>query len=150
MSRMFHLSVHVRYSYASYVRSSYVATFHADITELDRFTASEKKYSWLPLFAWLSGLWDPSQFLSQHNHWSSTLKPNIYWWICYISLLGPYHQHMISTFNTCSWGPTYQSLTDTGGGYNLRGADLLHHTPRPFQPRILHFPPKGTARSQVK
>jgi hypothetical protein len=33
-------------------------------------------------------------------------------------LPGPYHRHMISTFNTCSWGPTHQSLTDTGGGYN--------------------------------
>jgi hypothetical protein len=25
----------------------------------------------------LSGPWDPPQFLSQHSHWSSTLKPNI-------------------------------------------------------------------------
>jgi hypothetical protein len=27
----------------------------------------------------LSGPWDPPQFLSQHSHWSSALKPNIYW-----------------------------------------------------------------------
>jgi hypothetical protein len=32
------------------------------------------------------------------------LKSNICWWTCYIGLLGPYHQHVISTFNTCSWG----------------------------------------------
>jgi hypothetical protein len=28
------------------------------------------------------------------------------------------YQHAIGTFNTCSWGPTHRSLTDTGGGYN--------------------------------
>jgi hypothetical protein len=33
-----------------------------------------------------------------------------------------YHRHAIGTFNTCSRGPTERSLTDTGGGYNLRGA----------------------------
>jgi hypothetical protein len=64
-------------------------------------------------------------------------------------LLGPYHQHMISTFNTCSWGPTHRSLTDTGAGYNLGGDSLSHYTPRPSQPTVLHFPPKGPARSQV-
>jgi hypothetical protein len=66
-----------------------------------------------------------------------------------LSLLGPYHQHAISAFNTYSRGPTHRSLTDTGGGYNLRGADLPHHTLRPSQPTVLHFPPKGPARSQV-
>jgi hypothetical protein len=71
-------------------------------------------------------------FSHKHNHWSSVLKSNICWWICYISLLGPYHQHVISTFNTCSWGPTHRSLTDTGGGYNLGGVGLPHRTPRHF------------------
>jgi hypothetical protein len=36
-------------------------------------------------------------------------------------------------------GPTHRSLTDTGGGYNLGGADLPHTTPRPFQPAISTF-----------
>jgi hypothetical protein len=35
-----------------------------------------------------------------------------------LSLPGPYHRHAICTFNTFSQGPTHQSLTDTGGGYN--------------------------------
>jgi hypothetical protein len=60
-----------------------------------------------------------------------------------LGLLGSFHQHTISTFNTCSWGPTHRSLTDTGGGYNLGGASLPHHTPRPFQSTVLHFQPKG-------
>jgi hypothetical protein len=78
-------------------------------------------------------------FSPKHNYWSSALKPNIYWRIGYIGLLGPYHQHVISTFNTCSRGPTHRSLTDTGRGYNHGGTGLPHHTPRPSQPTVLHF-----------
>jgi hypothetical protein len=66
-----------------------------------------------------------------------------------LGLLGPHLQYAISTFSTCSWGATHRSLTDTGGGYNLGGASLSHHTSRPSQPMLLHFPPKGLARSQV-
>jgi hypothetical protein len=66
-----------------------------------------------------------------------------------LSLLGPYHQHVIGTFNTCSRGPTHWSLTNTGGGYNLGDAILPHYTPRPSQPTVLHFPPKGPAQSPV-
>jgi hypothetical protein len=51
-------------------------------------TAPEKKFSWLHLSARLSGPWDPPQFLFQHSHWSSRLKPNIYWWQA-IRLIGP-------------------------------------------------------------
>jgi hypothetical protein len=43
-------------------------------------------------------------------------------------LIGPIYQHVIHTFNACSWGPTHWSLTNTGGGYNLRGADFPHTT----------------------
>jgi hypothetical protein len=33
-----------------------------------------------------------------------------------LGLPGPYHRHVIGTFNTCSRGPTEGSLIDTGGG----------------------------------
>jgi hypothetical protein len=56
-----------------------------------------------------------------------------------LGLLGPYHQHAIGTFNTCSWRPTHQSLTDTGGGYNLEGAGFPRTTPRPSQSTVFHF-----------
>jgi hypothetical protein len=46
-----------------------------------------------------------------------------------LALPGPYHRHAIGTFNTCSWGLTHWSLTDTGGGYNHGGVDLSHTTP---------------------
>jgi hypothetical protein len=60
--------------------------------------------------------------------------------IGYVGLLGPYLQHVISTFNTCSRGPTHRYLTNTGGAYNLGGVSLPNHTPRPSQLAILLFP----------
>jgi hypothetical protein len=47
-------------------------------------------------------------------------------------------------------GSIHRSLTDTGMGYNLDGADFSHTTPRPFQPTVLPFSHKSSARSQVK
>jgi hypothetical protein len=67
-TRTLSTSIYVRHMYASCGWSPYVATFHADLTELDRFTAPEKKCSRLHLSARLSGPQDPPQFLSQHNH----------------------------------------------------------------------------------
>jgi hypothetical protein len=67
-----------------------------------------------------------------------------------LGLLGPYYEHAISTFNTYSRGLTHRSLSDTGGGYNLGGASLSHHTPRPSQLMVLCFPPKAPAQSRVK
>jgi hypothetical protein len=143
------MPVHVCLSYASCDQSPYVPTFHVGPTKLDTCIASKKKCSRLHLSVRLSSLWDPPQFLSQHNHLSSALKPIIYWRTWYIGLLDPYHQHVISTFNTCSRVSTPRSLTDTGRGYNLRGVSFPHHTPRPSQPTILHFPSKPLPRSQV-
>jgi hypothetical protein len=68
----------------------------------------------------------------------------------YVSLLGPYLQHVISTFNTCSRGSTHRSLTNTCGSYNFGGDGLPHHTPQPSQPMVLHFPTKSLAQSQVQ
>jgi hypothetical protein len=143
--------VHVCQSYASCGQSPYMATFRESSTVLDRVTAPEKKE--LPttsLAHRLTDLWVPIQFLSHPQPLKQWRKPSIHWQISYISLLGPYHQHVINTFNTCSSGSTHRSLTNIGGGYNLGGADLPHHTLRPSQPMILHFSPKGPARSQVK
>jgi hypothetical protein len=57
-----------------------------------------------------------------------------------LGLPGPYHRHAIGTFNICSWGPTEQSLINTGGGYNLGGAGSPHtHSPT-FPTSCLPFP----------
>jgi hypothetical protein len=56
-----------------------------------------------------------------------------------LDLLDPYHQHAISTFNSCSRGLTHRSLTNTGGGYNLEGVDFPHATHRPSQSAIFPF-----------
>jgi hypothetical protein len=50
-----------------------------------------------------------------------------------LGLPGPYHQHAIGTFNTCSRGPTERYLIDTGGGYKL-GRGGLPHTHSPTLP----------------
>jgi hypothetical protein len=71
------------------------------------------------------------QFLSSNSHWSSRWKSIIYWRTSYINLLGSYIQHVISTFNTCSWRATMtQFLTDIDGGYNLRDLGLPHYSPQ--------------------
>jgi hypothetical protein len=80
-----------------------------------------------------------TQFLSRANQWSSgenqtSINSRL------LGLPGPYHQYAIGTFNTCLWGPTERSLTDTGGGYNLEGAGLPHtHSPT-FPTNCLSFP----------
>jgi hypothetical protein len=43
MTHTLHAPIHIRHSYASCGKSLYVATFHIDPTELDIFTAPEKK-----------------------------------------------------------------------------------------------------------
>jgi hypothetical protein len=76
MTRTLPTPVHIRPAYASCGRSPYVATFRKSSTGLDGCTAPEKKCSRLHLSAPLSGPRDPPQFLSQHSHWSSALKPS--------------------------------------------------------------------------
>jgi hypothetical protein len=148
-TRMLPVPVHVHQAYASCRQSPYVATFHADPAELDGCTAPEKKCSRLHLSTRLSGPRDLPQFLSQQNHLISALQPSIYWQHAILIYWAHKHQHAIGTFNTCSRGPTYQKLIDTGGGYNLARANFAHHCPRPSQPMVLQFPPNGHARSQV-
>jgi hypothetical protein len=55
-------------------------------------------------------------------------------------LTGPIYKHAISTFNTCSRGPTHWSLTDIGSS---------HHTLQLSQWTVLRFPPKGPTQSPV-
>jgi hypothetical protein len=43
----------------------------------------------------------------------------------------------------------HRSLTDTTEGYNFEGSSFLQHSPCPFQPTVIRFPPKGPIRSQV-
>jgi hypothetical protein len=70
------------------------------------------------------------------------------WLHNYISLLGTYHQHAIGTFNTCLWGPTHRSLTDTSGGYNLGGASLPHIHSVTIPTSCLHFPLMAPLRTE--
>jgi hypothetical protein len=99
-----------------------------------------RKKSWQPKTDW------PSRHLGwPHSSSHATALEyerefSAQWLHNYFSLLDPYHQHAIDTFNTCSRRPTHRSLTDISGGYNLGGADLPHTTPRPSQQVVSTFP----------
>jgi hypothetical protein len=62
-----------------------------------------------------------------------------------LGLPGPYHRHAIVIFNICLRGPTYRSLTDTGGGYNIGDAGFSHTTPRPSQSAVSPFHIRATS-----
>jgi hypothetical protein len=66
-----------------------------------------------------------------------------------LCLPGPYHWHAIGTFNTYSQGPTHWSLTDSGGGYNLKGAVFSHTTLRPSQPAVFTFHQRARSVSSL-
>jgi hypothetical protein len=83
--------------------------------------------------------WVRTQFLSRAHQWSSgesqtPINNKL------LGLPGPYYRHVIGTFNTCSWGPTERSLTNTGRGYNLEGAGLPHTHSLTFPTNCLPFP----------
>jgi hypothetical protein len=118
-------SVHVWISTIRVSCGLCTTTFHESSTGLDRCTApdSTSQLSWVAHethLSFSSNTTIEAVCLSQ-----APIDNRL------LGLLGPYHQHGISTFNTCSRGPTHRSLTDTSGCYNLWGAGLPHHTPRP-------------------
>jgi hypothetical protein len=57
-----------------------------------------------------------------------------------LGLPGPYHRYVISMFNTCSWVPTPQSLTDTDGATTQEPQNS--HSTLPALPfRVFHWSP---------
>jgi hypothetical protein len=115
--------------------------FARSSTMLDRATAHEKKGSrpdpqhinW-PIYGSIPGF-SPIAAIEAVG-----VKPNIRWETSYINLLGSYLRHVISTFNTCSWGPTHRSFIDIDDGYNIEGIVFLYHSTRSSQPTVLRFP----------
>jgi hypothetical protein len=117
----------------------HIATLREMLIDLDKSHCSREKGPPTQSTACrLTDLWVRTQFLSWANQWSRGISqapigdP-------LLGLSGPYHRHAIGMFNTCSRGPTHQSLINIGGGYNLGGAGLPHTTPRPSQPAISTF-----------
>jgi hypothetical protein len=134
MTRMLPMPVHVYPAYASCRWSPYVATIHESSTELSRATApdtipitpADRSTGPYPVSL-------PSQPMKQWEQSQASINGRL------LGLLGPYHQHAIGTFNTCSRGPTHRSVTDRCGGYNRKGAVFSHTTPRPSQPAVFPF-----------
>jgi hypothetical protein len=63
------------------------------------------------------------------------------WLHSYISLLGPYHQHEIGTFDTCSRVPTPRSLIDTGEGNHIENLGIATTLSLPFPSECSTDPP---------
>jgi hypothetical protein len=150
MTRTLSALVHIRHSYGSCGQSPYVATFHGVINNVGQGYCSRGKgtldYNPNTPANWSVG---PHPIPPPpHSHWSSRGKTKYLFPTSYIGLLGPYHQDMISMFNTCSWGPTHRSLTETGGRYNLGGASYPHPSPRPFPTDGPLLSLNGPTRSQ--
>jgi hypothetical protein len=66
-----------------------------------------------------------------------------------LGLPGPYHRHVIGTFNTCSRVPTPRSLTDTGGGYHIENLRIATTLSPPLHSEGSTDPPNGPAQSQI-
>jgi hypothetical protein len=134
-------SVHVWPSTIRISRGPHISTFRESSTGLDRSTTpdSTSQPGWVAHGTRLN--FSPNTTIEAVHLSQAFVGGRL------LDLLGPYHHHAISTFNTCLQGPTHRYLTDTGGGYNHEGANLPHHTSRPSQLTALYFPPKGPAWS---
>jgi hypothetical protein len=66
-----------------------------------------------------------------------------------LGLPGPYHRHVIGTFNTCSRVPTPRSLTNTDGGYHIENLRIATALSSPFPSEGSTDPPNGVVRSQI-
>jgi hypothetical protein len=139
--------IHVRYTYAFCGWSPYVATFHADPTELDRFTVPQKKCSRLHLSTWLSGprcLNFSSNITIKAVHLSQTYVDEQA-----TRLTGPislacdqYVQYLLTGVNP-------SVLNQHRWGLQPWKCRLATSHPRPSQLTTLYFPPKDPAWSQV-
>jgi hypothetical protein len=64
-----------------------------------------------------------------------------------LGLLGPYHRHVIGTFNTYSRVPIPRSLIDTGGGYHIENFGIAIALSLPFPSEGSTDPLNSPARS---
>jgi hypothetical protein len=118
----------------------HIATFHTVINRFEQIHYTQEKGLLTQSTAWRSSdPWVCTQLLS-HNSQRAVGKSQAPVDNQLLCLLGPYHQHAIGTFNTCSQGPTEQSLIDTGRGYNLGGVGLPHTHSSTFPTSYPHFP----------
>jgi hypothetical protein len=121
-------------------RGPHIATFHTTVNRFEQIHCTREEGLLTQSTARRSS--DPrvrTQLLS-HNNQRAVRKSQAPIDNQLLGLPGPYYRHAIGTFNTCSREPTEQSLIDTCGDYNLRGAGLrCTHSPT-FPTSCPHFP----------
>jgi hypothetical protein len=122
-------------------QSMYMATFHADSTELDRFTATEKKGTpdYIPSTPADRSMAPhpislPLTAIEAVTEIQTSVEDRLHQFTGSITLAcDQYIQYLLA-------GLTQRSLTDMDGSYNLGGAGFPHDTPLPSQPMVLRFP----------
>jgi hypothetical protein len=121
--RVWSMTIHIS-------RGPHIATFCTVVNRFEQIHCTrEERHLTQYTTRWPSDPWVRTQLLS-HNNQRAVEKSQAPVDNRLLGLPGPYHRYAISTFNTCSRGPTERSLIDTGEGYNLRGAGLPHtHSP---------------------
>jgi hypothetical protein len=78
----------------------------------------------------------PSQPMKQWGQSQASISDRL------LGLLGPYHQHTIDTFNTCSRVPTPRFLTDIGGSYHIKNLKIATTLSLSFPSEGFTDPPK--------
>jgi hypothetical protein len=133
-------------------RGPHIATFHTVVNRFEQIHCTQEEGLLTQSTAQRSSdPWVRTQLLS-HNSQRAVGKSqaSVDNWL--LGLPDTYHRHAIGTFNTYSRGPIERSLIDTGGGYNLGGADLPHTHSSIFPTSCPHFPlvaPSGLHFNQV-
>jgi hypothetical protein len=145
----FSRSVRVWSSTICISRGPRIAIFHESPTDLDGSHCSrEKELLTQSTTRWLSDLWGHIQFLSQDNQWSGRLKLRFCRWQATRStgLISPacdrYVQYLITGANTSVLNQHRRGLQP------WRCQLSTNHSPI-FLTDGFHFPPKGSAQSQV-
>jgi hypothetical protein len=111
-------------------------------------TAPEKNCSRHHHSARLSGLRDPTQFLSQPSQWSSRLKPSIYWRQT-TRLTGPINTCMWSVRSILAHGYQPSVLNRHRWGLPHRNLRITTILSLPFPSKCSTDPPNGLAQSQI-
>jgi hypothetical protein len=133
--------VHARPMYTFCGQSSYVTTLHWLLRSRNKplhpEDAVKNKDRLAQLSSWVASFLLPCDSSGVGERGFGLMITQL------LQLSRPYHEYAIDILNTCSRGSTRQSLTDTGGGYNLGGAGLPHTTHRPSQLAVSTFHPRA-------
>jgi hypothetical protein len=124
--------VHVRHLYTSCGQSMYMTTFRIVINSVEQGHCSREKgtLNYIPSTPTDESVGPHPISLPSHplKQWGQSQVSGDNWLHRFTRHISPTCDQYVQYLLT---GSTHRSLTDTDGGYNLGGANFLHHSPRP-------------------